>query len=105
MAADTLDGGVGADDHAGLRAAEELVTREAHDRGARVDRAARGRLVGQVGQVEQLARAEVVHERRPCLAARAASSSSRGEAVKPTMRKFDWCTRTSAAVSGPIAAS
>ena len=37
---------------------------------------------------------------RPCFAASAASSSSRGEAVKPTMRKFDWCTRTSAAVSG-----
>src|SRR6476646_3747428 len=34
-----------------------------------------------------------------------ARSSRRGCSVKPTMRKFDWCTRRSTAVSGPIAAS
>ena len=33
--------------------------------------------------------------------ATAASSSSRGCSVKPTTRKFDWCTRSSSAVLGP----
>ena len=32
-------------------------------------------------------------------------SSSRGSSVKPTTRKFDWCTRSSSAVSGPTAFS
>jgi len=37
--------------------------------------------------------------------ATSATSASAGRSVKPTTRKFDWCTRRSTAVSGPIARS
>ena len=37
--------------------------------------------------------------------ATAASSRSEGRSVKPTVRKFDWCTRRTRPVSGPAAAS
>ena len=37
---------------------------------------------------------------RPCALRDRASSSSRGSSVKPTTRKFDWCTRSSSAVVG-----
>ena len=38
---------------------------------------------------------------RPCRRATAASSASRGCSVKPTTRKFDWCTRRSSGRLGP----
>ncbi len=91
-----------ADDDAGLRAAEQLVAREADQRRAGLDALAGGRLVDQVGQVEQRARAEVVDQRdavRGCQ--RRPARGAAALAVKPTMRKFDWWTRSDArAVSG-----
>ena len=64
MAADALEHGRLPHDHARLRPAEQLVAREAHHRGTGLDRAARGGLVGQIGQVEQLAGAEIVDQRQ-----------------------------------------
>ena len=49
--------------------------------------------------------AEVVDERQAVPSRDRASSSSRGCSVKPTTRKFDWCTRSRSAVSAPIACS
>ena len=63
MAADALDDGPRPHDHARLGAAEQLVAGEADDVRAGLDGAARRGLVGEVGQVEQLARAEVVDQR------------------------------------------
>ena len=87
-----------ADDDARLRAAEQLVAAEADEVGAGRERSARGRLVGEVE------RARPSRDRRAaaasCRCATAASSCSVGCSVKPTTRKFDWCTRSSSAVSG-----
>ena len=62
MAAESLDEVGAADDDPGLRAAEELVAREADEVGAFGDARRRRRLVT---EVEQRARAEVVDEREP----------------------------------------
>ena len=40
-----------------------------------------------------------------CRCGRRGELASAGRSVKPTTRKFDWCTRRSSAVSGPIARS
>jgi hypothetical protein len=61
-----LDRVAPADQHPGLRAPEQLVAREAHDRAARGDRAGHGRLAGQRGQAaRERARADVVDDRHP----------------------------------------
>ena len=97
VAAQPLDEVGPADDDPRLRAAEQLVAAEADEVGARRERLLRGRLVA---EVEERARAEIVDERqRRAGARRAASSVSAGCSVKPTMRKFDWCTRSRSAVS------
>ena len=50
---------------------------------------------------DERARAEVVDERqRRAAARRRRAPSSARRSVKPTTRKFDWCTRRSSAVSG-----
>ena len=103
MAAEPLDEIGAADDDPALRAAEQLVAGEADEVGAGNERVAHLRLVV---ERRERARAEVVDERerrggrRPRRARR-----STGSSVKPTTRKFDWCTRRSRAVSGPIARS
>ena len=86
-----------------LRAAEQLVAREADEVGARGQRSGRRRLAL---DLDERARAEVVEERQlvPAGDGRRARSR-RGCSVKPTTRKFDWWTRRSSAVSGPIARS
>ena len=90
------------DDDPGLGAAEELVAGEADEVGPGGQALPRG---GLVLEVHEDARAEVVDERQPWRRATAASSATDGCSVKPTTRKFDWCTRRSTAVSGPIARS
>ena len=103
MAAQALDEVGAADDDPRLRPAEQLVAREADEVGARGERGGGSRLAL---ELDERARAEVVDERQLVRGARrAASSSTRGCSVKPTTRKFDWCTRSSSAVSGPIARS
>ena len=77
----------------------------------RRDALARGRLVG-----EHVASASSRCEQTPdprssisssraCRASSAERPAARTSSVKPTVRKFDACTRISAAVSGPIARS
>jgi hypothetical protein len=89
---------VGAADHdPGLRAAEQLVAREADEVGAGGERVARRSARRRSGASS--ARAEVVDERQPWRR-RLARARQRGCSVKPTTRKFDWCTRRSSAVSG-----
>ena len=103
MAAQPLDELGPADDDPGLRPAEQLVAREADEIGAGGEARAGSRLVA---DVDQRAGAEVVDERESAALARAgASSRSAGCSVKPTMRKLDWWTRRSTAVSAPIARS
>ena len=91
------------DDDARLGAAEKLVAREADEVGAGGD-ARRGG--GLVADVEERARAEVVDEReRGSLRDPRQRPATDGCSANPTIRKFDWWTRRSAAVSGPIARS
>ena len=71
------------DDDPGLRAAEELVAREADEVGSRGEARGGGRLVA---EVEQRAGAEVVDERQPGSRAISASSCVETDAVKPTIR-------------------
>ena len=97
-----LSTSVGApDDDPGLRAAEQLVAREADEVGAAGE--ARGRRSAR--RRDRAARPSRDRRRGAARArcASSASSSSRGRSVKPTTRKFDWCTRRSSAVSGVIA--
>src|SRR6266550_832463 len=65
------DDGVPADDDAGLRATEELVAREGDEVEPRGDRLRHGRLVGEAprAEVHERARAEVLHDGDPTLAA------------------------------------
>ena len=102
--AQALDEVGAAHDDPGLRPAEQLVAREADEVGAGGEALARRRLV--LGRVDEHARAEVVHERQSvALRHRRELARPTGCSVKPTTRKFDWCTRRSSAVSGPIARS
>ena len=92
-----------ADDDSRLRPAEQLVAGEADEAGARGEALARLRLVAERherARAEVVDECEVVSRRRP-----SASSASDGRSVKPSTRKFDWCTRSSTAVSGPMARS
>ena len=103
VATEPLDEVGAPDDDPGLRPAEELVAGEADEIGAVAQALRGGRLVA---DADERARAEVVDERESRAArATSASSESRGRSVKPTTRKFDWCTRRRSAVSGPIARS
>ena len=87
----------------GLRPAQQLVARAAHDRRARRHRAAHRGLVGQLPQaLVHAARADVVDHGRP----------ERDEGLDPHLldeahawRKFDWWTRRSAPVRSPMARS
>ena len=112
MSSHALDSRGRADDDAGLRPAEQLVGREAHDVGAGGDavRAPPARRASsapsRAGHARQDSRARVVDHReprgaRPARTAHASDASS----VNPTVRKLEGCTRISAAVSGPIARS
>ena len=103
VAAQPLDELGAADDDPGLRAAEQLVAGEADEVGAGGEalagRSARRRAC------DERAGAEVVDEREAVPAAPPRPARPRdGCSVKPTTRKFDWCTRSRTAVSGPIAA-
>ncbi len=108
MAAQLLDELGAADDDARLRAAEQLVAGERR-RGRRRPRGSpwptARRQVTKCHLAED-AGAEVVDEGQLVAAARLArAGASGGSSVKPTTRKFDWCTRRSSAVSAPIALS
>ena len=80
-----------ADEHARLRTAEQLVAREADERGAGRHRAAHGRLLGERREVVgEGARADVVDHRRPELA----QLLDRDLLTNPSWRKFDgWARR------------
>jgi hypothetical protein len=73
MAAQPLDELGAADDDPGLRAAEQLVAREADEVGAGRERS---RADGSSLERREHARAEVVDERQPCAARPRASSST-----------------------------
>ena len=100
MAAKPLDQLGAADDDPGLRAAEQLVAREADEVGSRGHALRRGRLVPK----HRLLLGSSAPEPRSSIsgiawrAARRASASSCGRSVKPTTRKLDWWTRRIAAV-------
>ena len=103
MPAQALDQVGAAGEDAGLRPAEQLVAREADEVGSRGEARRGGRLVA---DRRERARAEIVDERQPGpLRERRPDRTSSGCSVKPTTRKFDWCTRRMTAVSGPIARS
>ena len=103
MAAQPLDEVGAPDDDAGLRPAEELVAGEADEIGAGGEARRGGRLVADVERARPSRGRRRAAARARC--ATPASSASAGCSVKPTTRKFDWCTRRSSAVSGPIARS
>ena len=94
VAPQALDEVGAADDDPGLRAAEQLVAGEADEvragrRARRAPTARRARSVSDAG-------AEVVDERQLVPRARQPRAPrARGCSVKPTTRKFDWCTRRS----------
>ena len=88
-----------ADDDARLRAAEQLVAGEADEVGAGRERRGDERLVGRAAS--EAAGAEVVDERQAVPARDGGELASAGRSVKPTVRKFDWWTRSSSAVSRP----
>ena len=102
MAPQPLDQLGAADEDPCLRPAEQLVAREADDVGAGGEALGGRRLVA---EREERARAEVVDERQAGGARELRQLRSAGCSVNPTTRKFDWCTRRSSAVSGPIARS
>ena len=89
-------------DDACLRAAEQLVAGEADEVGA----ARRGTPWPTARRrAAEHAGAEVVHERQVVPPRDRGQLRELRERVKPTTRKFDWCTRRSSAVSGPTARS
>ena len=90
--------GAAADDP-GLRPAEELVARERDEVGAR-RRCSRG-ASGSSASGAKLPEPRSSSSGSPWRRATAASSFSAGRSVNPTVRKFDWCTRRSSAVSAP----
>ena len=100
------------DDDPGLRTAEQLVAGEADDVGAapRCSSRAAGSSREHALRARRPRRASTPEPRSsitgsPRRRASAQSSGSGASSVKPTVRKFDACTRISAAVSGPIARS
>ena len=99
--AQPLDEVGAAGDDPGLRPAEQLVAREADEVGAGGEARSGGRLAL---ERDERAGAEIVDERKLVPAGdRGELVRARGCSVKPTTRKFDWCTRSRSAVSGPIA--
>ena len=96
MPAQALDEIGPADDDPRLRPAEQLVAREGHEMGARLEALARGRLVTESARRPG---AEVVDEDQTAPIRDRAKSRRAGRSVNPTMRKFDWCTRRIAAVN------
>ena len=96
--AQAIDQRLAAGDDAALRAAEQLVAAEAHQVDARGDRRLHRRLAGEI--VDEAAAADVFDDRHVHRARGATRSPSAGRSVKPSMRKFDGCTRRNIAVAG-----
>ena len=104
VAAQPLDEVGAPDDDPGLRPAEQLVAGEVDEIGAGRERLPRRRLVRDSCRLRTPEpRSSTSGSSWRC--ATAASCASGGSSVKPTTRKFDWCTRRSSAVSAPIARS
>ena len=102
MLAELLDQVGAPDRHAGLRPPEQLAAAEADQVGAGGKCVARGRLVAiSVKAPEPRSSSSGTPWRR----ATSASSAAVGRSVKPTSRKFDWCTRKTSAVPAPTARS
>ena len=102
MTTQPLDEVGATDDDTRLRTAEELVPGEADEIGSRAE-ALGGR--GLVSDARERTRAEIVDERQLVCASDRSELGELGRSENPTTRKFDWCTRSSTAVSGPIARS
>ena len=95
-------------DDSRLRAAQQLVSAEGHDRYARfaARHAPAAPTIPRVGQIGQAARAQIFINRQSELAVPSATnSSSDGRSVNPVMRKLEGCTRSSSRVRSLIARS